>query len=67
MIGADDGSSDGGCRFRFHVSRNGFDWVGSEAWAVDETQADGGVIVGTWAVDSTFPPCSASYSIRATR
>lgn len=65
MPGADDGSSDGGCGFWFHVSRNGFDWVGSEVWAFDVI--DGGALVGTWTVDSTFPPCSASYCIRATR
>lgn len=65
MPGADDGSTDGGCGFWFHVSRNGFDWVGSEVWAFDVI--DGGALVGTWTVASTFPPCSAAYTIRATR
>ncbi|MDP1915639.1 MAG: hypothetical protein Q8L14_05300 [Myxococcales bacterium] len=66
MIGADEGSSDGGRRFLFHVSRTGFDWAGSEVWAVDEAR-DGGALVGTWTVSMAFPSCSDSYSIRATR
>lgn len=67
MPDADDGSSDGGCGFWFHVKRNSLDWAASEVWAFDVTHGDGGALVGWWSVDSVFPRCSDSYAIRATR